>query len=168
MDDPTGRSERPLTLAQLIRSRMTEHGWSYTDLEQMSAHALSRGRWQQLGSGVQQKKFPDPASLKVIAAVLEIDVTTVVLAAAQTLGLNAHARGSDLANLLPPGTERLSEPIRDAILTLIRAAVSDAVMTGDEVDPTPPVNSPLEWPKSAAPSRRRHDGLLARGESDSQ
>lgn len=168
MDDPTAHSERPLTLAQLIRSSMTERGWSYTDLEQLSVQALSRGRWQQLGSGIQQKKFPDPATLKVIAAVLQIDVTTVVLAAAQTLGLDARTRGSDLANLLPPGTERLSEPIRDAILTLIRAAVSDAVVAGDQVDADRPVNSPLEWPKSAAPSRRRHDGPAASGEADSQ
>lgn len=164
MNDPIGPGGRGPTLSQLIRARMAERGWSYSDLEQESAQALSRGRWQQLGSGAEQRKFPDPASLTVIASVLQVDITTVVLAAARTLGLDAHMEGSDLANLLPAGTERLSEPIRDAILTLIRAAVSD-VPDDETVDDEKPA---LEWPKSNAPSRRRHNGPDDATEADTQ
>jgi len=40
---------------QLVRARMAERGWSYSDLERRSGRALSRGRWQQMGSGVAQK-----------------------------------------------------------------------------------------------------------------
>lgn len=158
MTDPTGPTEQGPTLAQLIRARMAERAWSYSDLEQQSNQALSRGRWQQLGSGAEQRKFPEPASLKVIASVLQVDITTVVLAAARTLGLDAHTRGSDLANLLPAGTERLSEPIRDAILTLIRAAVSDVPADDEAPRDTDAAGPALEWPKSDAPSRRRHNG----------
>lgn len=157
MNHPTGPGGRGPTLSHLIRARMVERGWSYADLEQRSAQALSRGRWQQLGSGAEQRKFPDPASLTVIASVLEVDITTAVLAAARTLGLDTNTRGSDLANLLPAGTERLSAPIRDAILTLIRAAVSD-VPAEDGTPGAADGNPALEWPKSNAPSRRRHNG----------
>jgi hypothetical protein len=155
--DPTTTGESLLTLQQLVRSRMDDRGWSYSDLERRSGRALSRGRWQQLGSGVQQKKFPDPASLVVIAQVLEVDVTTVVLAAAGSLGLDTRIQGSDFARLLPAGTERLSPPMRDAILAIIRAAVADA-----EADAGPNSRKPsglrLEWSKAAAPSRQHPDG----------
>ena len=168
MTDRTGHGGRAPTLAQLIRARMVERGWSYTDLENESAHTLSRGRWQQLGSGAPQKKFPDPASLQVIASVLQVDVTAVVLAAARTVGLDAHAQGSDLANLLPAGTERLSEPMRDAILGLIRAAVSDVAAEGIARGADGTADLTMEWPKSAAPSRRRHNGPFDDGEADTQ
>jgi hypothetical protein len=147
-----------LTLHQLIRVRMDAQGWSYSDLERQSGRALSRGRWQQLGSGVQQKKFPDPASLSVIARVLDVDITTVVLAAAQAVGLAVRPAGGDLADLLPPGTDRISERMRDAILMLIRAAVAESSehLPGRGPDRTGAPS--LEWPKSAAPSRRHRNG----------
>lgn len=156
MTDPTGDDAPSLTLHQLVRSRMDERRWSYSDLERRSGRALSRGRWQQLGSGVRQKKFPDPTSLVVIAQVLEVDVTTVVLAAARGLGLDAHPQGSDLAHLLPAGTERLSARMRDAILAMIRAAVADAVHA--ETDHGKSTGLRLEWPKAAAPSRQDTNG----------
>jgi hypothetical protein len=153
-----------LTLHQLIRSRMEAHGWSYSDLERQSGRALSRGRWQQLGSGVQQKRFPDPASLLVIAQVLEFDITTVVLAAAQAVGLAVTPAGGDLAHLLPAGTDRLSERMRDAILMVIRAAVADS--HDDPDGPLPDRVGPpsLEWPKSAAPSRRHRNSSAESGQ----
>ena len=134
---------------------MKQHGWSYTDLERASGRALTRGRWQQLGSGVQQRNFPDPGSLAVISQVLEVDITTVVLAAAQHLGLNVQHRGDSLSELLPAGTDQLSERMRDAILTLIRAAVADTLVgdrtTADRPDELTGLR--LEWRKSAAPSQ---------------
>lgn len=137
---------------------MQVHGWSYSDLERRSGRALSRGRWQQLGSGVPQKKFPDPVSLKVIAQVLDVNITAVVLAAAQAVGLDARPQGSALARLLPPGTDQLSEQMRDAILALIGSAVADARVGHDAQTSDGTRGQLLEWPKSAAPSRRHRDG----------
>lgn len=163
MTDPPDDGEQSLTLHQLIRARMSEHGWSYADLERRSDHALSRGRWQQLGSGVQQKKFPDPASLVIIARVLDTDITTIVLAAAQAVGLNVAPRDSTLATMLPAGTDRLPERMRDAILTLIRASLAggtaeDGATNLDSLD-----GLTLEWPKAAAPSRQPPERTIARG-----
>jgi hypothetical protein len=155
--DPAGHS---LTLHQLIRARMDVQGWSYSDLERQSDRALSRGRWQQLGSGVPQKKFPDPVSLLVIARVLEVDITTVVLAAARAVGLAVTSTGGDLARLLPPGTDRIPERMRDAILMVIRAAVAESTDHEPGRFPDRTGAPSLEWPKSAAPSRRHQNGPL--------
>ncbi|MBC8090968.1 MAG: hypothetical protein H7Y15_03325 [Pseudonocardia sp.] len=169
MTGPNGPEHLPVTLHDLVRSCMADHGWSYTDLENRSGHALSRGRWQQLGSGVPQKRFPDPASLTAIATVLDIDITTVVLAAARAVGLDVRVQGSALATLLPEGTERLPDVMRDAILTLVRAAVADAAQEGSATDTAEQQPRPtLEWPKSAAPSRRRHNGPTDDREAGSQ
>jgi hypothetical protein len=142
---------------------MIERGWSYADLERASGRALSRGRWQQLGSADVQHKFPNPESLKIIAEVLQVDVTSVVLAAARAVGLPVSAQANDFANLLPAGTERLSEPVRDAILGLIRAAVADA-----SANPVRPAadGMTLEWPKESAPSRQTPDGPAGYEEAD--
>lgn len=159
--DLTGDGEQVLTLQQLIRARMDERGWSYGDLERRSDHRLTKGRWQQLGSGVRQRVFPEPPTIDVMAKVLEVDVTTVVLAAAQSLGLDARRRGPDLAQLLPTGTDRLSDRMREAILTLIRAAVADTLSHPDDDDELHGgIGGPnggdltLDWAKSDAPSRR--------------
>lgn len=157
MIHPTSADEPSLTLHQLIRTRMDAQGWSYSDLERLSGRALSRGRWQQLGAGVQQKKFPDPASLSVIAQVLQVDITTVTLAAARAVGLNVLPVGGDLAHLLPPGTDRLSARMRDAILMVIRAGVVDSSDYRDGRTSDRTGTPPLEWSKSAAPSRRHRN-----------
>ncbi len=161
------------TLHQLIRARMEERGWSYTELARRSHHELTRGRWQQLGSGARQKNFPDPASLLVIAQVLELDITTVVLAAAQAVGLDVRRDSSDLAQLLPPGTQLLSERTRDALLALIRAMVADAAGDG-AADPGGLTGLRLEWPKANAPSRQHdvgqdsHNGPTEAGHIDAR
>ena len=162
-DPPMPRTDQPgagtstnvddspkLDLCVLVRTCMEARGWSYRDLERASGGALTRGRWQQLGSGVAQRKFPEPGSLTVIAQVLELDITTVVLAAARSVGLDVSRRGAELADLLPAETELLSERMRDAILTLIRSAVAE---TDSGAKPTWAASLSgmrLEWPKHAA------------------
>jgi hypothetical protein len=160
---PSGEGGSAPTLRQLIRSRMVERGWSYADLERESGRALSRGRWQQLGSADAQHKFPNPESLTIIAQVLQIDVTSVVLAAARAVGLPVRAQAGDLASRLPAGTERLSEPVRDAVLGLVRAVVADATANPAGAEPT---GVTLEWLKESAPSRRAPDGPAGYEEAD--
>jgi hypothetical protein len=153
-EEPCASDHSALSLDGLIRAGMKERGWSYSDLERASGRALTRARWQQLGSGVPQRKFPDPSSLTVIADVLEVDITTVVLAAARSVGLDVRTRGTDLAHLLPALTERLSERMRAAILSLVRAAVAET-RRADESDIAASGalhGLRLEWPKSTSPS----------------
>jgi hypothetical protein len=164
-DEPHANSYSALSLHELIRACMKERQWSYSDLERASDRALTRGRWQQLGSGVPQRKFPDPASLTVISQVLEVDIRTVVLAAARSVGLDVRSRGTDLAHLLPALTERLSERMRDAILSLVRAAVAETrggdgsdIVRSDALD-----GLRLEWLKSRSRSNAEHSDRPQQG-----
>ncbi len=97
--------------------------------------------------------------MSVISEVLEVDITTVVLAAARSVGLDVRTRGTDLAHLLPALTERLSERMREAILSLVRAAVAETRHDeGGDVTPSEALQGlRLEWPKSASPSRTEPD-----------
>lgn len=113
---------------------MDERGWSYADLERRTEHRLTKSRLQQLGSGIRMREFPEPSSIALLADALEVEVTTVVLAAAQSVGLDARRRGPDLAHLLPSGTDRLSPEMQAAILTMIRAAVAETLAVRDEDD----------------------------------
>lgn len=167
MTDPQlpANGDQVLTLAQLISARAGERGWSNGRLAQRCEHALSRARWQQLRTGARMTEFPEPATLALIAEALEVEITTVVLAAAQTLGLDARRRGPDLAHLLPAGTDRLSVPMRDALLAVIRAAVSDGLAhedAGDDGAGEGVDRSSLEWAAVDGPtSRRRGPGAVA-------
>lgn len=157
--DPTGDGGAVLTLQELIQARRDERGWSYADLEVRADHKITRGRWQQLATHVRMKAFPERDNIPIIAAVLEVDETTVVLAAAKSLGLDVRWRGPDLAQLMPAGTDQLSEAVRDAILAVIRATVSEAIArrVDDEASrPTVPSGpSVLEWAKTGqVPTQR--------------
>lgn len=157
----TSNGEPVVTLHDLIRARIEERGWNYADLARRSGNRLTRSRWQQIGTGVRLRSFPEPASIEAMAAALEVDVTTVLLATAQSIGLDARRGGPTLAHLLPAGTDRLSDQMRDAILTLIRAAVADT-LKGDEGDDDPDfrpeLTTPLGWRKSPTSHRRNSAG----------
>lgn len=110
------------TLTELISERKRLRGFSYADLENRADSVISRQRWQQLGTGVRIKEFPEPATIEAMSKALDVDVSEVVLAAARSIGLNVK-RGarSDLAARLPSTADRLSEMQRDAIVTLVRS-----------------------------------------------
>lgn len=116
-----------MTLQGLIAARRTERGWSYADLEHRAGGKLSKSRWQQLGTGARITEFPEPATLEVMAEVLEVETTTILLSAATTIGMVVRRRGPHLADLMPAGTDRLSPRMRDAILAIIRAAVAESL-----------------------------------------
>ncbi|UUG69897.1 immunity repressor [Gordonia phage Morkie] len=110
------------TLSELITERKTLRGFSYADLENRADAVITRQRWQQLGTGVRIKEFPEPATIEAMAAALDVDVAEVVLAAARSIGLNVQ-RGaqSDLAARLPYSADKLTPVQQDAIVTLVRS-----------------------------------------------
>ena len=151
--DLTGDGDKVLPLHELIRARMEDRGWSYGQLEHRSDGKLTKGRWQQLGTQSRMSRFPEPETLRLMARVLELDETTVVLSAAESLGLDVRRRGPVLAQLLPAGTDRLSERFRDAFLALIRAAVAES-WERDTNAPEAAADVTLEWSKTDEPVRR--------------
>lgn len=155
--DVTADGDAVLNLRDLIRARIDERGWSFSDLERLSEGHLSRGRWHQLASGTRMTQFPEAETLILVADVLQIDVTTVVLAAAASLGVPVRPRGSDLAQLLPAGTDRLSEGTRDAILTIIRATVADTLRPAVTSEEDGPETATLRWPRGETASNTHAD-----------
>lgn len=132
--DVTSDGAHVQPLQALIRSRMDERGWSYADLAHRTGDELTRGRWQQLGSGVRLKAFPEPATIRLMARALEVEETAVVLAAAKSLGLDVRRNGPRLAQMLPSGTDLLSPSMQTAIVEVIRVAVTEALLHTGDVD----------------------------------
>lgn len=124
-DTPTDDGADVPSLQLLIRSRMDERGLTFPELERASG--LGKSRWHQLASGKRMRTWPDPDTLRLIADTLGYDHTTIVLATAQSLGLEVRTRGSLFSQLLPTGTDLLSPDTREALLSLVRAVVADAL-----------------------------------------
>lgn len=160
-----------LTLQELIQRARDARGWSYEDLAARSGHALTRGRWQQLGTHKRMRAFPDPDNIPVIAAALEVNQTTVVLAVAKSLRLDVQWRGPDLAQLMPSGTDELSPPVRDAILGVIRATVTEALARQSDSESLSTVSSGpsvLEWEKTSRPPARTGQPPTRTGQEPTQ
>lgn len=155
--DPPENVDVVVTLQELVQMRMKQLGVGYAELARRTDGRPTRGRWQQLGTGVGMTQFPDADTIARVAGALEIDVTTVVLACARSVGLDVRRTGSELAHLIPAGTDRISERLRDAILAVVRAAVADSLSTdtdSNEYDRLPSSIGAVEWAKRDAPSRR--------------
>jgi hypothetical protein len=157
--DLTGDGDTVLPLHQLIQMRRDERGWSYDQLAHRSNGKLTKSRWQQLGTQVRMKEFPERATLKLMADVLEMDETTIVLSVASSLGIDVRLRGGPMfAQLLPAGTDLLDARMRDAILGIIRAAVAEAAArVGAAEEPghgAPREAETYEWAKTTSADAR--------------
>jgi hypothetical protein len=126
------------TIADLIQARRAERGWSYRTLADRADHVFSAQRWQQLGTGVRIKEFPEPATIQAMADALEVDVASVVLAAAASIGLPVERRQSELAAMLPSNADDLTEEQRDAVLAVIRAMTPKETTHGRTEEVTEP------------------------------
>ncbi|WHU45170.1 hypothetical protein QNM97_14025 [Gordonia sp. L191] len=149
------------TLSSLISERKRLRGFSYADLENRVDAAISRQRWQQLGTGVRIKEFPEPATISAMAAALDVDVAEVVLAAARSIGLDVK-RGaqSDLAARLPSTADRLNEVQRDAIVTLVRSITEVTDDISQEPTPTPSSTEAKGEKNDAGNPRGKADDLI--------
>lgn len=123
-----------LTLGDLVSSRLRERGWSLNEVVRRSDGRISRSRWQQYSANARMLELPRVAHLQALADVLEVDLATVIFAAARTVGLDVRRRGPDLAHLLPAGTDLLTTEMRDGLLAVIRAAVAEAARRHSERD----------------------------------
>lgn len=119
-------------LADLISARKAERGWTYQQLADRADGAISRQRWQQLGTGIRIKEFPEPATIQSIAHALEVDITLVVLAVAASIGFAVKQRDSALAAMLPPGADRLTDDQRDVVLAVVRALAAKVGATDED------------------------------------
>lgn len=178
-------ADEVLTLQQLILARKHETGWDYGDMARRTAGRVTQNRLNQLGNGRRLREFPEPATLEALAEALDVDLTTVVLAAASSLygPRKIRARGPVFAHLLPAGVDDLPVAMRDAALAVLRAGVAMLDQEGDrqnEAYAVPPSEAAttLVWtdPESASGSNgattrsdtaaRRFGGAAGRSKGD--
>lgn len=147
-DEATADGVAVFNLQTLIRARIDERGWSYSDLERLAGGRLTKGRWHQLATGIRMERFPEPDTINLLAEVLAVDATAVVLATAATLGIPVRPRGPALAQLLPSGTDNLSDQMRDAVLAIIRAAVAESLTSNNDNEVSARDAEAFAWPKT--------------------
>jgi len=105
-------------LQELIRARMTERGWSYSDVA--ARGSLPRSTVHKLATS-RITRAPSPATLEHLAAGLELDVALVRAAVAESLGLTVYDESSADADLtvLIASVEQLTNEERRHVSALI-------------------------------------------------
>lgn len=95
-----------MNLSELIRTHKGRR--SYADIEKDCGGYPSAKRIQQLATQP-LKNFPDPPTIQALARGLRVPEVTLVLAVAETLGLDVHRGQARLLDLLPPDIETLTD-----------------------------------------------------------
>lgn len=118
---PRDATEVP-TIRDLVRAAL-DAGKTVRQLEIDSGGLVRFQTFQEL-SARPPKQFPKRIDTIIgVATALNVSESTVVLAYAAGLGIPVHA-GSTFALRLPPGVDNIELPLQDAILQLMRSALS--------------------------------------------
>ncbi len=108
------------TIAELLLAYRDRTGASYAEMARKVGDELTPARMHQLTTEP-PKQFPKlPRTVALLADMLEVPVTTVVLAFAAGLGIPVNSSDSLLALTLPPGTDDLTGEDRNAIVAVTR------------------------------------------------
>ncbi|AVO21647.1 transcriptional repressor [Mycobacterium phage MooMoo] len=109
------------TISELIRAEL-DTGKSVRDLEAASGYRVKFQTFQEL-SNRPPKQFPKEAkTIAGMATALNCTESAVVLAYASGLGIGVDAT-SDFALRLPPGVDDLAPDMKNALVSVVRAAV---------------------------------------------
>lgn len=109
-----------MNLAELIDTH--RGGRSYPELSRACGGSPSDKRLQQLVRG-EIKNFPDPPTVRALAKGLRVSQEAVLLAAAESLGLDVRSSLPRLVELLPADARDLTEEQAAAIAHLVRTIV---------------------------------------------
>lgn len=119
-----------MNLSQLILTQ--KQGRTYAQLERDCGGYPSSKRLQQLATQ-KQKNFQDPDTIKALAKGLRVTEVAVVLASAESLGLNVRRATPKVLDYLPAGVNELDEDQLFAIGNLIRSFIPEDLQD----EPTP-------------------------------
>ncbi|WP_100499399.1 hypothetical protein [Geodermatophilus chilensis] len=111
------------TIAELLLAYRDRTGASYAEMARKVGDELTPSRMHQLATAPPQQ-FPKRArTVEALAELLEVPVTTIVLAFAAGLGIPVQQSGTVLEQTLPPGTDVLTDEDRQAVRGIVRALV---------------------------------------------
>lgn len=113
-----------MNLADLITAHKGAR--SYVKLEEACGGSPKAARLQQLAAGP-PKNFPDPSTIAALARGLRVPATTVVLAAAESLGIDVRRPNQAVLDRFPAGVDRLSEEQLQALILMAQSLVDASV-----------------------------------------
>lgn len=119
-----------MDLAGLIATH--KRGRSYRQLAKDGGGMLTAGRIQQIATAP-LKSWPGAGSVTSLARMLSVSERAVVLASAESLGIDV-AQAESLANYLPAGTESLRDDQKAALAALVRSMLPLERTTEDETN----------------------------------
>lgn len=140
--DRLARKVVGVNLSELIDTH--RGGRSYTELSRDCGGSPTDKRLQQMVR-TQIKNFPDPVTVVALAKGLRVSQSAIVLASAESLGLDVRTSTPRLLELLPVSAARLTEPQAAALAHLVRTFVE------------------VEAPGRATPAKTGTDGLAEAG-----
>jgi hypothetical protein len=169
-----GTSDSPdvPTIAELLLNYRDRTGASYGDMSKQVNGALSTQRIQQLTTAP-PKEFPKrQRTIELFAELLQLPISTIVLAYAAGLGLPVKQAGSLLAISLPPGTDNLTDRDQAAILSVTRQLIEarrEADQAGGQVvnlaRPPAPDFSRIAARRGSSEGRRLRDEQDEQGDA---
>jgi hypothetical protein len=142
-----------VNLSELIDTH--RGGRSYAELTRDGGGTPSAERIRQL-LHQPMKNFPDPPSVRGLAKALKVSQTVVVLAAAESLGLDVRTGSPRLVELLPADTRDLTERQAAAIAHLVHTIVDEQQGAGDG-DEAASMNQPGPEPTVAGVLKARSE-----------
>lgn len=125
---------------------------SYDDLARQCGGALTSQRLQQIATTT-PAEFPKPKNIQAISRALGVTEVVVVLAAAESLGLDVARQLPKLVQVLPAAASDLSDEEAAAIAHVIRAFKREDVM-GNAEHPAATKAAEPELPEQAGPQLR--------------
>lgn len=131
-----------------LRELISEHraGRSYSELERDCGGSPSAKRLQQMATQP-IKNFPDPPSVQALSRGLRVSEVAVVLAAAESLGLDVESSMPRLVQLLPSSASEMTEQQAAAVAHLIKVFMPADLAWPDveiSIEPDPTVRDVLE------------------------
>lgn len=128
-----GDSPSVPTIADLLIEYRRRTGASYDDMSK-AVHGEITTAWFHKLTTQPPKSFPrDAATVAHLADLLQVSVTTVLVAFAVALGLPVESSGSHLAITLPPGSDVLDSRDVEAVRSVIRQLVDARRMAAPPV-----------------------------------
>lgn len=119
-----------MDLAELILANKA--GRSYATLARDCGDAIGAKRLQHIATLTRPlANFPDPPSIRGLARGLRVTERTVILAAAESLGLDVGQALPPLVEQLPVGTEQLTDQEVSTVVTMVRTLLAGKRVADD-------------------------------------
>ena len=138
-----------MNLSDLIYAHKGDLTWA--ELAEKAGGYPGPKRWQQYAIKP-LANFPDPPSIKAIAATLGVSEQLVINASAESLGLSVSDEGGMFVTMMRSlrGTEQLSDREVTAFVSLVRASVERAVAQREAEDAAAAAPRPAKPARGAA------------------